>query len=465
MRNRFNVVIVGTGPAGVAVAERLYETSTEATIAIVERGPVLLNGHFYDSGGSIRDRDRFFAHHRVCPWDGDLSQGGALLPAVGGRGIVGGSQLHRFHACDFTLWRQGQWRSGPDELAPYFSEAERRLLGSARCVGRSQDYACEVLRRFAAHHPPSGTVHGEASELNFGSTHRSSAQRISELLAKDKESSRRRLTLFSELTATELVTGHRHEQRVMHVRCVPSTSSNGDVTDISGDVFVLAASPVESARLVLNSTLDGALSSSSMVGRYLAEHIYCRGYLEVSDNRELTQGPINIYIPPPGSGSDDRYQIEMRSMTWADSEKKVIRITGSAAMDPSPENRVVISPNRTDYHGVPRATTVLRRSTSDRQRTSSMVDALNDVASSLGATWLSPPHPLPCGASYHESGTLRISSSEQESAAGADGLLLGTSNVFVGDGAAFASIGVANPILTLTAMGYRLGDRLALALR
>jgi choline dehydrogenase-like flavoprotein len=51
--------------------------------------------------------------------------------------------------------------------------------------------------------------------------------------------------------------------------------------------------------------------------------------------------------------------------------------------------------------------------------------------------------------------------SDLEGAADRDGLLFGTDNVFVGDGAAFPAIGVANPMLTLTAMGYRLADHLS----
>lgn len=461
MHKNFDVVVIGSGPAGIAVVERLYRTNSSVKIAIVERGPFLLDGHFYDSGGSIHDRDQFFALHQNCPWDGDLGQGGALLPAVGGRGIVGGSQLHRFYASDFTLWEHGRWHVGAKELDPYFYEAEKNLLGSARCVSRSQDYACAILDRFDAQHPPCGPVAGEVNSPDFGLPHRSSAQRISSLLELDKVSVRPRISLFSGFNAVELVTGRSQKKRVLRVRCVPSSGSRQDVKEIVGDVFVLAASPVESARLVLVSELGDSRSSSSCVGRYLSEHMYCRGYLDVTDHAELSRGPINVFIPPSGTALDDRYQIELRSMTRVDRSRSIVRVTGSAAMDPSWDNQVSVRAGRLDSYGMPRAFTKLKKSLSDRRRVLSMFNALNEVAISLGAGWLSPPVNLPCGASYHESGTLRVASSEQESAAAADGRLLGTSNVYVGDGAAFACVGVANPILTLTAMGYRLGDHLA----
>jgi choline dehydrogenase-like flavoprotein len=456
----FDVVIIGSGPAGVAVAERLYEKDPTATIAVIERGSLLLRRHFYDTGGSINERDQFLALHQECPWDGDLSRGGGLLPALGGRGIVGGSQLHRFYECDFTLWTQGLWSIGPAELNPYFLDAEERLLGNTRCVGRSQDYARSILAKFKAQHPPCGHTIDVQRAPNAGFSHRSSVQRILALLDKDQLTASRRLTVFTETNAVELVASQSHQGRVSHVRCVPAEGSRSSPIDIGGNVFVLAASPVESARLVLMSHLNYDKTSSSPIGRYLSEHVYCRGYLDVSEIPELNQGPINIFIPPPGNDFDERYQIELRSIVQFQGARVLLRITGSAAMDPRRDNRVTLSSNRTDNYGTPRASTVLTLSLSDERRKLSMLNALHCVASRLGGRWLTPPSIVPCGASYHEAGTLRIARPEQDGAAANDGQLFGTENVFVGDGAAFASVGVANPILTLTAMGYRLADRL-----
>ncbi|HZM75946.1 MAG TPA: GMC oxidoreductase [Candidatus Limnocylindrales bacterium] len=445
----------------MAVAERLYERHSFATIAMVEQGSLLLRQHFYDSHGSMRDRDRFLELHRHCPWEGDLSRGGALLPCLGGRGIVGGSQLHRFYDSDFSLWANGLWGVRTAELSPYFDEAEERLLGGVRSASSSQDYAHSALAGFNARHPPYGPAAVAANGLNDGFPHRSSVQRILALLDRDRQATSRRLALFTNTVAVKLATRQPRREEITHVQCVRAGGSSGKSMTIHGAAFVLAASPVESARLVLVSGIGEADSSSSVVGRYLAEHIYCRGLLDVSGNPELNRGPINLFIPPPGDDLDDRFQVELRSTIHPDDSRALLRLTGSAAMDPRRENRLTLSPGRVDIYGVPRAMTVLTRSPDDERRTLAMLNAMDRVAAFLGGRWLTPPEILPCGASYHESGTLRIAGPEQESAAAADGLLFGTTNVFVGDGAAFASIGVANPILTLTAMGYRLGDRLA----
>jgi choline dehydrogenase-like flavoprotein len=130
-------------------------------------------------------------------------------------------------------------------------------------------------------------------------------------------------------------------------------------------------------------------------------------------------------------------------------------------MDPRADNRVVLSLNRVDNYGLPQAFTTLTLSRHDERRRLSLLDALQGIASHFSGKWLSGPSTLPCGGSYHEAGTLRISKREEDGAADPNGLLFGTENVFVGDGAAFPSVGVANPILTLTAMGYRLADHLS----
>ncbi len=351
------------------------------------------------------------------------------------------------------------------ELNRYFLEAEKRLLGGTRCMGRSQEYACSVLAPFKAQHPPCGPAIDAQREPNAGFPHRSSVQRILALLDRDQLTASRRLAVFTETDAVELVVSQSQQRRVSHVRCMPSGQSCRSPIDISGTVFVLAASPVESARLVLLSQFGEAQSSSSAIGRYLAEHVYCRGYLDVSDSAELIHGPINIFIPPSGAGLDDRYQIEIRSIVPPDGPRMLLRVTGSAAMEPQRDNRVTLSPSHIDNYGAPRALTALTLSQNDQRRKLSMLDSLHCVAARLGGRWLIPPSFIPCGASYHEAGTLRIAHTEQEGAAAEDGLLFGTENIFVGDGAAFTSIGVANPILTLTAMGYRLADRLTDLLR
>ncbi|WP_217242257.1 GMC oxidoreductase [Streptomyces sp. AC555_RSS877] len=455
------MVVIGSGPAGVAVAERLYKERPSVTIAIIERGSTLLRRHFYTNGALIGERDRFLARHQVCPWEGDLDEGGALLPALGGRGIVGGSQLHRFYASDLTLWPNGLWPLTEGELDPYFREAETRLLGGSRCGGPAQEYVCESLANLHARHPPCGPAVDTERRPSVGLPHHSSVERLLALLDMDRAAPSRRLRIFTDTRAVRLVADPARPRHMSRVRCVPAGEPGGAHFDVHGGAFVLAASAVESARLVLVSGVQALNGMSTNVGRYLMEHVYCRGYLDVSRHQKIPPGPINVFVPPQSAALENRFQVEICSVTHPADGRSVLRVTGSAAMDPQRQNRVTLSPDRVDGHGVPRASTVLRLSPGDERRKMSLLRGLQNIAALLGGSWLAPPAVMPRGASYHEAGTLRIAQSPAEGAAAPDGSLFGWDNVFTGDASAFPSVGVANPILTITAMGYRLADRLA----
>ncbi|MFE3721098.1 GMC oxidoreductase [Streptomyces cyaneofuscatus] len=456
----FDVVIIGSGPAGVAVAERLYDERPDITIAVIERGSTLLRQHFYANGALISERDRFLARHQVCPWMGDLGEGGSLLPALGGRGIVGGSQLHRFYTADLGLWSNGLWPLTEEELDPYFHEAEGRLLGGSRCGGLSQEHVCKTLVNLDARHPPCGPTVDYERGPSAGLSHRSSVERLLALHDRDRALSSPRLGIFTDTRAVRLIAEPTGAAHVSQVRCAPAAGSSRTHFDVHGRIFVLAASAVESARLVLASKDEAPNDTLSNIGRYLMEHIYCRGYLDVSHREEISDGPVNVFIPPQSDAMESRFQIEICSVKHPVDDRSLLRVTGSAAMDPQRQNRVTLALDHVDSHGVPRASTTLRLSHSDERRKALLLRSLQDVAKLLGSKWLAPPTVMPRGGSYHEAGTLRMAHSPAEGASAPDGLIFGWENVFTGDGSAFPSVGVANPILTLTAMGYRLADRL-----
>jgi choline dehydrogenase-like flavoprotein len=451
----FDVVIIGSGPGGAAVAERVKARQPDAAVAIVERGPLLLERHFYDTGGTIVQRNDFVARHGECPWEGDLSEAGILVSGVGGRGMVGGSQLHRFYDTDLALWPAGLWPPTAAELAPYFDAAEQRLLGGKQATSGAQRLVLDTLAGLGALHPPAAEPSAPAEQARgagAGFPHRSSVERVLTLAAA------RQVTLFADTTATRLVTAAGEPDRVIAVRVVGPGLPAG-TADLGVGAVVLAASPVESARLVLASGLADCASGATPIGAYLAEHVYSRGMIAVPATSGLVSNSVNIFLPPPGDDLYERFQLEVRSMPNSDPDFALLRITGSAAMDPVPANRVTLA-DSTDSVGVRRATTVMTYSDDDRRRITRMLAALDDVRGRLGGSWVDPVTVLPRGASYHEAGTLRIGVDAATSAADVDGLLRGTTNVYTGDGAAFPSVGAANPTLTITAMGYRLGDHL-----
>lgn len=446
-----DVAIVGSGPAGVAVAEQLSREAPQLSIAMIERGPLVLRRHFYHDGGTLEDRDRFLDQHRVTPWLGELGHGGSLLPVVGGRGTVGGAQLHRFYPADLGLWTDSPWPIRAAELTGYFELAESRILGNHSAQGPSQRAALELFESLGVKHPPHSTRDGHPAVDSGGYPHRSSVERLLWLVENSG------VQLHAQTMVTRLVTGSGEPSSARAFEC--RSTVDGAPLTVEFQFAVLAASPVESARLVLNTLPVQALSAAT--GRYLAEHIYARGFLDVSDG-PLAESSLNIFIPPQADDIDSRFQLEIRSAGRDPAGRALVRVTGSAAQDPSASNRVWLRPDRLDEFGSPRVDTRLRHSAADRRRTKHMIRAMEDARTRARAQWSSPPVPFATGGSFHESGTLRMGSTAgEERASNADGLIDGFANVYTGDAAAFPTVGVANPILTLTALGYRLGDHLS----
>jgi len=458
-KESFDVLIVGSGPAGVATAERLYETSPDLRIAIVERGPVLLLSHFYDEVRDLDRRDEFLQRHKECPWEGDLERGGGLLiPALGGRGIVAGSHFPRFYRNDFTLWPNGRWPIAYDELVRYFELAELRLAPRAAATGAAQEAALAALARFGARPPPSRNGTPPHTDAEVSRSHDCAVTRLHRMVLEDSGAARRRLFVAPNAYVMKVEADRAGGDSIARIGCRDTRRPDDVEVRLAARAFVLAASPVESARLVLNSGLGGEATARPTAGCYLAEHSYWHWRVSSSTPPDGKTTGVNVVVPPPGPRLEERFHIEVRSIASPSGERRSsLRVLGSAAMDPAVENRVTLSEVR-DRHAVRKAMTTLVHSRPDRERIEVMCHQMTAVARALGADWARPMAPLGIGRSYHEAGTLRMGTSSKDSVTDSNGRVHGVENLFVAGAALFPSVGVANPTLTITALAYRVAD-------
>ena len=183
----------------------------------------------------------------------------------------------------------------------------------------------------------------------------------------------------------------------------------------------------------------------------------------------------SLIIPPPGKGKKDRFQIHLRGQQMSDGEKLEIDIGGFAAMDPREDNRVELSEKVDDFK-VLKATTQISLSDDDKERECSMCQQIERVIGLLDGEVVTDRFPLEgtdpqytnnkkyiqkmdFGRSYHEAGTLRIGNDINSSVTDSFGQVHGLSNLFVADAALFPNVGVANPMLTITALAYRVADK------
>jgi gluconate 5-dehydrogenase len=394
-----------------------------------------------------------------------------MLFALGGRGIASGAHLRRFDSVDFTLWPEGQW---PDkiikELRTLYPVAEdRRRVSKRKFPGPAQDWAKDQLKGFAPTVPPVGVDLETNGRFDVSRGYDSSVSRLWRLLISDcLEDQERRLWVAPNLSAVRF---YKRGSKCSELEVVDNRKQT---TRVRSCVYILAASPVESARLVLHSGLGFRAA-----GHYLAEHIERRAKVVLSKSAAQLGGEgISLVITPPPSERNDpqaRFQVHLRGEKRGDDI--VVDIGGFAAMDPDFKNHVELMSD-SDSFGLPKVRTFLNMSANDEARADRLCDRICEIAELLGAKeFITNQFPLeafkpqytkqdrvqlmPPGRSYHEAGTLRAGEDEETSATDPDGKLRGIDNLYIADGALFPNVGIANPMLTVTALAYHVANSAA----
>lgn len=479
---RPDVIIIGSGPAGVAVAEYLY-TESKLKIAILERGEILTTTHvnnFLTDDPQFPQQDlrrAFIETYGQWLWQGsfkklenDLTHGGMLILALGGRGIVAGAHLRRFYNDDFTIWPGGHWPIDAMDLDPFYTRAELvRHVSYGASEGTAQVWAMGKLSSLNASIPPWGVDIKSNRNNNISRGYDSSVTRLWALLHRDYMAAQgilnqRRLLVATHAYATRLI--HQDGKHIKAIECWDSRNPSAGSLELEANTIVLAASPIESTRIFLNSDLGDGRPA---VGKYLTEHIYCRGWVTVaSPDRDARERSVNIVIPPKGRDRELRYHINVQD--WPDAENKAdgirLRLTATVAMDPNPDNQVALARDgngayvRDEDFDVPMVTTLLNKTDSNRNRVGAAIETMREIAQTLGGN-LQDPTELPPGRSHHEAGTLRMGPDDSTSVVDRNCKVYGIDNLYVADAAVFPCAGVANPMLTVTTLAYRLAHHIA----
>jgi choline dehydrogenase-like flavoprotein len=463
-------LIVGSGAAGVAVAERLYQKKKSAKIAVIERGGILTLTHINNIFPNEKRRT-FIDKFKITPWEGAFEQGGMLLPALGGRGIAAGAHLRRFDEIDFTLWKNAQWPgSVTKELQQYYEEAEfARRVSMGVLRGPAQIWITGILHEFNPAPPPVGVDLWAEGGFDLSRGYDSSVARLWRVLLEDSIEARspNRLYVATNSYVKKLI--HDGTQ-IKEVEC--QDIRTGNKVRLRGEHVILAASTVESARLFLLSDLP-----HKAAGHYLAEHIERRAKIHVPlpEADHPSQG-VSLVVPPRESeGEQGRFQIHLRGQPDPTRNSLQIDIGGFAAMDPNEENSVTLSDVRDEF-GIQKARTKLSLSPRDEQRARNMCERIDEIVRRLKGTYITKQFPfegatpryvnaegtiqiMDYGRSYHEAGTLRMGSDTTTSVVDENGRVHGVENLYVSDAALFPCVGVANPMLTITALAYRVADR------
>jgi choline dehydrogenase-like flavoprotein len=264
-------------------------------------------------------------------------------------------------------------------------------------------------------------------------------------------------------------------------------SATREVFDFRARVVVLAASTLETTRLLLNSKSsaapNGLANSSGVVGHHFCEHIMgprASGLMPMLRNTKVTNDdgrPQNTYIPrfirgygfQGGSGSAEYPSHAHTTPGLGAAFKRTVRgnhptpisISAFGEVLARRENRVSIDPALKDAWGIPVLRFDYRFGDNEMKMAADMADTAEEMLRAAGAeSIVTVREPLTEGWSIHELGTARMGNDPKTSATNAFGQTHDVKNMFVVDGSVFVSAACVNPTWTILALCWRSMDYL-----
>ncbi len=267
-----------------------------------------------------------------------------------------------------------------------------------------------------------------------------------------------------------------------------------------GRVIVVAASCIDSTRILLNSKSteypNGIGNSSDVIGRYLVEqtrfHMY--GFLPELMGAQTQNddgiGGAHIYLPRFnhrdgrkrdylrgygmqfwGGGAQSNASFGKKLPGFGVELKQAIRKRYPALVAlhpygevlPRRENRVTVDPARTDAYGVPIARITYETGDNERKMIAEMYDAAEAILRAAKAEIVPFERGSTdrAGSAIHEHGTCRMGDDAKRSALNGYCQFHDVKNLFCVDGAAFPTCTEKNPTLTILANAWRATDYLA----
>jgi len=258
---------------------------------------------------------------------------------------------------------------------------------------------------------------------------------------------------------------------------------------------ILSANGAETSRILLMSESsrfpDGLANSSGLVGKYLMTNAmsYASGLFEHPLNEyksvQVTRISHDFYDADPargfygGGGMDARggYPPAMYALMglppdvpqWGAGYKRSISeyfsrtcdFTGHTTSLPVERNNITLDPTLTDRFGRPAMRMTLRDHEDDLEMARFLQERCVQMLEAAGATrvWSTPVTPSTGAA--HLLGTCRMGEDPRTSVVDASHRSHDVPNLFLCDGSSFVTSGRGQPTMTIMALAFRAGERIA----
>lgn len=542
----YDAMVVGSGPSGSFAAKEL--TAQGLRVVLLEAGPPVGPADFIPrkgkssdiklleraaaslSGQSVQARAvfynsalrRLFVDDRKNPYTTPRDAPYLWIRGrqVGGRSHTFGRALLRWNDDDFKLrsktGRGVDWPISYEEIVPYYEEVERTLglYGQVDGVPTLPDsiYAHEAKlspaeTRFKLE------VENKWPDRKVVSWRYIAPEptRVFTPLRQAKESGNLEIR---HNTVARRITVDERTGRATGAEVVDSLTC--DITTVRAASVVLCASPIESIRLLLNSSTpkggQGLANSSGVLGRYFMDQLPCiavgtfphtKGWSPMLETAppDPFYGPTGgVFIPRfvgkegAAEGSDFAFQGGIGRAPVGPNADARLLFFGFGLMMPDASNRVTLDPRRKDAWGIPVPHIRCKINDPDtltlKQQVRTLMETiegaggvLNLIGSPLGriekgagaypdADMFSRfmfrtnfKRSMIMGAAIHECGGARMGNDPSTSVLNNLNQSWDVPNLFVTDASSFAGSGVTGTTLTIMALTVRACRHLAEELR
>ncbi len=482
-----DVCVVGSGPAGLALAEELGDAGR--SVLVLESGGLLPDAFAQSlNQGTVAG----------APYSGLAN---TRFRQVGGTARVwntpvagrAGAKYVPLDPGDFTASSDAPWSGWPfglAELTPYYERAQR--------VCGLGPFCYEASHWAAADRPllPLGSSPLRSGIYQFG-TGRALIDRVSEwLVVRDN------VLLCPGATVVALTPRADRSG----VAAVVAAGPDGGRVEISARQVVLAGGAVENARLLLlHREHFPRLDQGDWLGRCFMEHP--RDYslslalpspdrvtsLRFYDLHQAADGTFiagRLGVAPEAPGTADlpaaaitllpEWQPAPRGLWsrlrgrtrpipasgrygWSETRGAVCdrcRLVVNLEQRPRRLNRIVLEDSR-DPLGVPRPRLELAWTAEEQEALDGLRRRLADWFAEIGLGRLGyRPGVVPDLNAHHHAGTTRMHEDPRGGVVDPDLRVHGVDNLFVAGGSVFPRAGWANPVLTIVALSLRLSDHL-----
>ncbi|WP_257009376.1 GMC oxidoreductase [Bacillus sp. 7884-1] len=456
---QYDVLIVGSGPGGGAILNRLCElwkNQGAKKIGIIEKGDKLFHSHSLNistqNANTARD---VLLPDNSTPLGERLPQfsGATMIYALGGRSLFWNAATPRPIQSELNNWPIHR-----QELNVYYGMAEK-LLHVTRDFAKGSSMQNILLKRLHSH----GILEADDMPLAFdmtpsrqGEVH--SNPWYSSINALAGAQFDRPFDLAVNAYASRIHTGNGR------VSGVEVFTADKKTHTIRAKNVVVSASTLETPRLLLNSGIQGPV-----IGRYLTGNVSIIAIGMIS-RRQFSDKLGNLSILKFET-KEDPYQIQIlgpnQYFSYQQFEDKALRdqlmvvFASFGRVEPRAENRVYIDPSAKDEFGVPLQQVQYSLSNKDRQTAHQVAEGLRQSAAAMGVTLDESTLSLrPPGADMHEASTCRMGDDPATSATNRHGQVHGVRGLFVADNSVLPTLTAAGPTISNTALAIRLADHI-----